>query len=253
MKPIKRPSFYKMIKEPTGVLYLANIIPAFGLLESLPKGNGQPVIVIPGLTTNDMSTIPLRSFLKFKGFSCYGWNHGFNINYTQKLEDSLIKYVKKISAKHGQKVALIGWSLGGVTARILAWKVQDYVSQIISIGAPFRGLNGGTNVDWWFQIVSGQKIKDINRVWAAESESQPAVISTSIYTKNDGMVSWQHCIDEEEGAITQNIEAGSNHLGLGMNPAVWTIINNRLNQDIENWEHYDVSNLKDVRAAAFIK
>ncbi|MEZ5023085.1 MAG: hypothetical protein R2728_07470 [Chitinophagales bacterium] len=31
--------------------------------------------------------------------------------------------------------------------------------------------------------------------------------STSIYSKNDGMVSWQYCIDWETGPQTQNIES----------------------------------------------
>ncbi len=253
MGTIKKPPLYKMFLEPTGILQLVNIVPAFGVLESLPDGNGQPVIVIPGLTTNDMSTLPLRKFLKFKNFNSYGWDQGFNLTYTQKLEDKLIDYVKKISDQHGEKVALIGWSLGGMTARVLAWKVLDYASQVISIGAPFRGLRGGSNVDWWFEIVSGQKIQDFNPVWADEASKQPAIPSTSIYTKGDGMVSWQYCMDEEEGPITQNIEAGTNHLGLGMNPYVWTVIVDRLHEDLNNWKHFDTNIFHDIDAVTLLK
>ena len=43
-----------------------------------PRGDGHPVLVLPGLITSDRSTVPLRSFLKSKGYDVHGWEHGRN-------------------------------------------------------------------------------------------------------------------------------------------------------------------------------
>ena len=236
---INRPPFYKMFTEPLGVLAIRKVVPYHHELKALPKANGQPVIVVPGLTTNNASTTIIRTFLKSKGFKVYGWDQGFNINYTQKVENKLIRQIKRVSEKHGQKVALIGWSLGGITVRIAAWKAMDYISQIISLGAPFKGLRkGATNVDWWFQLITGQKVEDFNPTWLKQAEEQPLVPSTSIYSRKDGMVAWDTCIDSEEGPITQNIEVSSNHLGFGFDPEVWMIVYDRLIQDPYDWKPY---------------
>ncbi|MEZ5006587.1 MAG: alpha/beta fold hydrolase [Chitinophagales bacterium] len=243
---IKVPSVKRLLLEPLGVSELVNVIPAWSLMESLPRGNGEPVMVVPGLTTNDLSTKIVRSFLNYKGFTAYGWELGFNLTYNEKLEKKLIARVDELYEKHQQKITLIGWSLGGITIRILAKHAPEKIKQVISLGAPFTNIKGKTYVSWWGSLVARQRVKNFNEVWTREAAEQPLMPSTSIYSKNDGMVSWQYCIDWETGPKTQNIEVYCNHLGFGMTPTVWAILVDRLLQSEENWQLFDESKLIDI-------
>ena len=94
---IKLPKIHRLFLEPLGVSELVNIIPAKHILDSLPHGDGQPVMIIPGLTTNDWSTKIIRTFLQSKGFNVYGWGQGINVRYTQDLEDRLSRRIDEIS------------------------------------------------------------------------------------------------------------------------------------------------------------
>ena len=243
---IKLPSIARMIAEPFGLTELVNVIPAWGILESLPNGNGEPVMVIPGLTTNDISTTIVRKFLKFKGFNVYGWELGVNIKYSDSLEEKLIKRIDDIYQKHQQKVSIIGWSLGGITMRLLAKHEPKNIKQLIALGAPVAKITGATNVTWWYQLLTQEKTEDFNQQWAKDISAKPTMPSTSIYSKTDGMVSWEYCMDWETGPQTQNIEVLCNHLGFGMTPTVWYILVDRLRQPEDNWQHFDITRLEKI-------
>jgi pimeloyl-ACP methyl ester carboxylesterase len=247
---IKVPTFGRLFKEPLGISELINIVPAWPLLEALPPGDGQPVMVIPGLTTNDISTKIIRTFLKSKNFNAYGWGLGVNIKYTEELERRMIERVDSIAQKHGRKVALIGWSLGGITIRLLASHAPEHIAQLISLGAPFTNVTGRTHVSWWYRLLAGESVKDFRPEWLNELPVQPSMPSTSIYSKTDGMVSWEYCIDWDTGPQTQNIEVYCNHLGFGMNPVVWMIVHDRLRQDTNNWQLFDESKIAEFEETA---
>ena len=249
---IKLPKLHRLFLEPFGVTELVNVIPAWGLLERLPSGDGQPVMIVPGLTTGDWSTTIIRSFLSSKGFNVYGWDQGLNIRYTEDLENRLAQRVEEIATKHGRKVTLIGWSLGGLTIRIFAKNHPDHVRQVISLGGPFKNLKGKSYVTWWYELLARERVEDFNPEWEAAAASVPDLPSTSIYSRADGMVSWEYCMDWETGPITQNIEVKCNHLGFGMNPTVWQIVHDRIIQDEDDWQLFDTSTLADIEAAAIL-
>ena len=47
-------------------------------LRKLPRGDGHPVLVFPGLGANDFTTRPLRRFLASCGYVTHPWGQGFN-------------------------------------------------------------------------------------------------------------------------------------------------------------------------------
>lgn len=247
---IKLPTFGRLLREPLGVSELINLIPARKMLDALPPGEGQPVMVIPGLTTNDLSTHIIRTFLRSKNFNAYGWGLGINIRYSEGLERKLAERIDRISQKHGQKVALIGWSLGGITMRLLAKHLPDNIAQLIALGAPFSGIKGKTYVSWWYELLAGESINDFREDWVREIAEQPEMPSTAIFSKSDGMVSWEYCVDWKTGPKTQNIEVQCNHLGFGMNPVVWMIVHDRLRQDPEHWQLFDESRIPEWEATS---
>ncbi|MEL6823403.1 MAG: alpha/beta hydrolase, partial [Calditrichota bacterium] len=140
--------------------------------------------------------------------------------------------------KHQQKVTLIGWSLGGVFSRELARAHPDLVRQVITLGSPFGGITEVNNVTWLYERLSGREVKQLDEELVKEILQPPPVPTTAIYSKFDGVVQWQHCMESTEGPQTQNIEVLGSHFGLGHNPLVLEVITDRLSQPVDKWKKY---------------
>lgn len=208
-----------------------------------PRGNGQPVLVLPGLTTSDRATIALRRFLRSKGFAAYGWEQGRNFGPLPGVEEGLISRVNELADKHGEKVSLVGWSLGGLYARQLGKIMPERVRQVISLGSPFRGDPRASNAWRVYQMASGQTVEDGERHMGGALSKAPPVPTTAIYSKTDGICAWQNCI-EAETDIAENIEVKASHCGLGHHPAAVFAIADRLAQPEGEWQKFDRSGFK---------
>ena len=60
---------------------------------------------------------------------------------------------------------------------------------------------------------------------------------TAVYTKADGVVAWQTCI-QEDGDRRENVEVHGSHCGLGHNPAALWVVADRLAQPAGSWEPF---------------
>jgi hypothetical protein len=74
------------------------------------RGNGQPVIVLPGFGAKDFTTARLRAFLAMQGFSARPWPCGANIGPAPNVLLRAERDIAEMAARHG-KVALVGISL----------------------------------------------------------------------------------------------------------------------------------------------
>lgn len=190
-------------------------------------GNGHPVLVIPGLFGNDMIMIPMRKFLRRLGYTPYKWGLGIN---TAKPEDidALLEKVDILHQKHQEKISIIGWSLGGIYAREVAKRKPDKVRQVITTGSPFGGIENPNNVAWVLRLLKG-KVENFWDKALLDSVCEPTpVLTTSIYSKTDGMVRWQDCMSKAEDGLHRNVEAGSSHLGMPYNISILKVIAERL-------------------------
>lgn len=206
-----------------------------------PKGDGHPVIIFPGLGTTDSSTHYIRNFLSNLGYTTYPWGMGRNYGPRQGLDKLLSELDKKIiavsEAHAGQKVSLIGWSLGGIYARELSRRNITLVRQVITLGTPFNGNAGETNATMLYEILSGDKSHK-NPNLMKELSAPLSVPFTSIYSKTDGVVHWG-CSIADQGTQYENIEIpGASHLGLGHNPISMYVVANRLAQADGTWQPY---------------
>lgn len=239
-KQIKKPSVFRLISEAGwAVMELGAFKLTKPLLRRLGTGDGHPVLILPGFMASDFSTSPLRHLLNEIGYTAYGWEMGRNYGSPQYILYGVRK-LEKIFAENGNKrVSIIGWSLGGVYAREIAKERPDLVRQVITLGSPFAGLVKPNNAAWLYNIVSGgKKVKDIPSEFLEGLPEPPPVPTTAIYTKGDGVVSWQYCLEQEEGPQRQNIQVKGSHCGLGHNPVVLSIILDRLAFKKQEWRRY---------------
>ncbi len=223
---------------------LGGFVASLPLLTALaPRGDGHPVLVLPGLVTSDRSTVPLRSFLKGRGYATYGWALGRNYGPLPGFEDKMLDRVKKLADKHGRKVSLVGWSLGGIYARQLAKMLPDEVRGVITLGSPFNGDPRATNAWKLYEFTSGHKVDDRERHMGGAISDSPPVPTTAIYSRSDGICAWQNCV-ENDLPHTENIEVEASHCGLGHHPAVVYAVADRLAQPEGAWKKFDRSGFK---------
>ncbi|MEL6674927.1 MAG: alpha/beta hydrolase [Bacteroidota bacterium] len=243
---VERPSLFWFFTE--GGRALAEYgfsVPYRTFRASSNKGDQHPVLVLPGFMASDTSTAPLRRFLDQSGYTSYGWELGRN---TAKLAfiELLEKQLEALYEKHQEKISLIGWSLGGIYARQIAKSKPHLVRQIVTLGSPFKGVREPNNVAWIYDLITPKK--QASEIGAALSEDIPLpapVPTTAIYTKEDGIVPWQLCLEDED-QLHQNVQVRGSHFGLGVNPAVLEIIADRLQYTQANWVHFREPNfIKD--------
>ena len=182
-------------------------------LRRLPVGDGHPVLVLPGFSAGDRSTSALRSLLKDLGYRTYSWGLGPNMGPSTRVREGLARRLDH-AFRRREPVSIIGWSLGGIYARELARTRPDQVRQVITLGSPIQ---------------------------MAEADSSPrqplTVPATSIYSRTDGVVSWQASLIRRTD-IGENVRVVGSHCGLGHNPAAIAVIADRLAQPSGTWSHF---------------
>ena len=207
---------------------------------ALPRGDGHPVVLFPGLAADRRSTAPLQDFCESLGYTAYDWGRGFNTGPQGDVDvwiDELAQHIRELTRTHEQSMSLVGWSLGGIYAREVAKKLSGRVRQIITIGTPFAGTPEQTHVTWAYRLVNGQTPL-VDEALMARLRTAPDVPNTSIFSRSDGVVAWQACIQEPTGDHTENIEVDGSHCGLGWNKDVLSIIADRLRQPENAWQRH---------------
>ena len=223
-----------LLLESRALLEFLALVPAYPLLRRAPKGDGHPVLVLPGLMASDFSTRALRRFLRERGYAAHGWNLGRNVGPTPESTAGMVARFADLRQRYGRKLSLIGWSLGGIYGRELARRFPDDVRQVITLASPFRDLEAN-NVPARFRQ---RRQPHPNEAALRQLVAMPlSVPMTAIYSRTDGITAWQKCI-EEPGPMRENIEVESSHLGIGHNPVVLLTIADRLAQPEGKWKPF---------------
>jgi len=209
---------------------------AWPWLHLAPRGDGHPVLVLPGLVATDGSTRMLRDFLAGRGHAVHGWGLGRNLGPRAGVEEAMLAMLDKLHAESGRRVSLVGQSLGGVYARALAAQRPDAVRNVISLGSPITGHPRASNAWRLYEFASGQSSHDPLR-W--ERVTRPlGMPATSIYSRSDGVVAWQTSIGKE-APNAENIEVVSSHIGMAVHPAVLFAVADRLAQPEGAWQPFE--------------
>src|SRR3954464_15918770 len=110
---LRPPSRTLMFLEGRAISELGAFLGALPLLSLAPRGDGHPVLVLPGLVASDISTRPLRSFLKTRGYAVSGWGQGRNLGLREGVRDSMGALRREMSDSSGRKSTLLCWTPTG--------------------------------------------------------------------------------------------------------------------------------------------
>ncbi len=163
-----------------------------------------PVIVLPGLGTNDVSTLPLRWYLSRIGHRVVGWQLGVHRLPVETALRAFVPRLESFADTAGRDVTLVGWSLGGVVAREAARRRPDLVAQVITLGSP-----------------SGRPPRAVPA--GAADRDDITVPVTSIFSRGDRVVGWRSSVDRVTPGAS-NIEVSGGHAALGLDPVVWRVV-----------------------------
>jgi pimeloyl-ACP methyl ester carboxylesterase len=179
------------------------------LLAGAPRGDGHPVVVLPGLGASDRSTRPLRWFLDRLGYRTHGWGLGRNTGLSRRTSAALDDRLADLVDDQRRPASLVGWSLGGVYAAQLADHAPHRVRSVVTLGSPHVG-------------------------WSRLPVDVPM---TSVYSRSDSIVPSRASVLPPRPHY-ENVEVRGSHLGLGHNPAVLVVVADRLSQPEGAWRPF---------------
>jgi pimeloyl-ACP methyl ester carboxylesterase len=213
------------------------LLAARPLRHSLPRGDGHPVLVLPGLLADDFSTRVLRGELRHLGYRAHGWRLGRNIGPTARAVDGMDRRLTELADRYDQPVSVIGWSLGGIFGRELARRAPDQVRQVITLGSPFRlARKDQSRANRAFERYAHLHVEHLSLPLERDGVGLP-VPTSSLFSPYDGIVSWRCCLNPP-GPQAENIRIPSSHLGLGHHPAAIYAIADRLAQPADRWQPF---------------
>jgi pimeloyl-ACP methyl ester carboxylesterase len=240
MSQLRPPGLGLLLAEIRGIFELNASLLLSPLLMRAPKGDGHPVLTLPGFLANDLSMAPMRRYLKELGYDAHAWNMGRNIGGISRMRTALRERLAGIHESSGRKVSLVGWSLGGVYARDLALQAPQLVRYVVTLGSPFANDVRATNATRLFEALSGEAVDHDPELREAISGDLP-VPTTSIYSRADGVVNWRTCLLRPSNTA-ENIEVYlASHVGLGVNPAALWAVADRLAQPEGQFRQFDRS------------
>lgn len=191
---------------------LARAWRAFGSLAARGPADGPKLMVIPGFLATDRTTLGLQRALADGGFRVIGWGMGLNRGVTEATVDSIAERVERFGA--GEKVILVGWSLGGLYARVVAQERPELVAKVVTLGSPFSGDRRLNNNVWrLYELVAGHPVNapPIEKDPAAK----PPVPTLALWSRRDGIVSVAGARGAP-GERDSELEVDCSHMGFGV-------------------------------------
>lgn len=231
------PPWQLLLLESRAPLERAVLRSSRNLLRRAPRGDGHPVLVVPGFTGSDVSTADLRAFLDGQGFAARDWGQGRNVGLLPGLLDRLTERLDAIHADDGRRVSIVGYSLGGLFAREIAKRRPAATRAVVTLASPFAGPPRANRVWHIYEAASGHSLDQVTPEESAALAIAPPCPTTSIFSRSDGVVNWRACL-QEPGGQTENLEVVSSHLGLRHHPLALLAICDRLAQPEGGWRPF---------------
>ena len=237
---LRPPGLGLLLAEVRGIFEFNASLMLSPFLMSAPRGDGHPVLTLPGFLASDVSMAPMRRYLTELGYDPQAWRMGRNTGGLARVRMALRSRLAEIHQSTGRKVSIVGWSLGGIYARDLALHAPEMVRYVVTLGSPFANDVRATNATRLYEALSGETVGSDPAHLQALAGDLP-VPTTSIYSRADGIVNWRTC-RLRPSDTSENIEVHlASHVGLGVNPAALWAIADRLAQGEGQFSQFDRS------------
>jgi triacylglycerol lipase len=207
----------------------------------VPRGDGSAVVIIPGFLGTDLYLMELHGWLERIGYRPYFSGIGINAECPNLLvQRRLNQTIEKALMETERRIHLIGHSLGGVIARAVAGQRPDDVASVITLAAPFRGTATNRAVIHATEAIRQRILQEHGRgvlpecytgrctcsfVDSLRRDISDSTFETAIYTRDDGIVDWRHCMTKNPQV---DFEVPGTHIGMAFNPSVYNIVADRL-------------------------
>jgi triacylglycerol lipase len=217
-------------------LELARLVCDPTFLHPRRQAGAPPVLLVPGLLAGDTSLAVLHGWLRRRGSRTSSARMWLNVDCAERAVGRLEVYLWKLAEGTRRHVVVIGQSRGGELARVLAVRNPDVVSTLVMLGSPvLEPLSVGPAVLCALRSVA--RLGDLGvpgmfsmrcadgECCAAFRENlreplTPDVRAVAIYSRSDGIVSWQACLDPS----ARQVEVDSSHTGMSVNLAVYRVL-----------------------------
>lgn len=237
------------VLELRALLELAVLPWSLPVLATAPRGDGHPVLLLPGFMGSEVSLIGLEVFLRNRGYAAETWGLGRNVGFHAKHATALEQKIRHLHHKTGRKVSLVGWSLGGVFALYGAHQVPECVRSVVTLGSPVtvdpEGSASPPLVKAMYRLIAhpmGPAAHALQpRAKKLRGRQTLPVPLSCLYSLGDGVVPPQEATVEGDPALHENIRVPGSHIGLGFNAVVLWIVADRLSQPEGAWQRFQPS------------
>lgn len=152
-----------------------------------PAQHPRVVILLPGFGTGPARMRYMAGQLERAGHRVKRWGLGHNLGPTSETLDLLGARIADVHARFGQKVVLVGWSLGGVFAREVAKLHPDHVAKVVTMGSPFSHSPYSNNMWRTYQVVAGHRVEA--PPFDGNLRVKPPVETVAFWSPRDGVIS----------------------------------------------------------------
>jgi pimeloyl-ACP methyl ester carboxylesterase len=215
-------------------------------LLTAPKGDGHPVLLLPGFMADEFSLLALKLFLTNRGYDVQTWGFGRNVGFQRRHASALEQKIRYLHHQSGRKISLVGWSLGGVFALYGAHQAPECVRSVVTLGSPVSidpaGSKSPAIVRALYRLIAHPMGPNVHSMQPRakklrERASLPMPI-TCLYSRSDGVVPPQEATIDGDPALHENVRVAGSHSGLGFNAMVMCILADRLAQPEGDWHPF---------------
>lgn len=193
----------------------------------VPRGDGRPVLLIPGFLAGDWTMRVMHAWLGRIGYSAHLSGILLNVHHSERMLSGLRRRVAAIGKQTESRVTLVGHSRGGLLAKVLAQRKPEDIEQVVALGSPladWTDLAAITHhavgvVRTANELAYGRKLNVEGR-FTYDLKLPPSVPTTSIYTKADDVVNFRSCLRPDIPAIP----VWGTHNGLTVNPEAYRVL-----------------------------
>jgi pimeloyl-ACP methyl ester carboxylesterase len=242
------PHLLHSLTEWRALLELAALPYTVPWLMTAPRGDGHPVLLLPGFMADEGTLAPLKLFLRQRGYDVQSWGFGRNVGFQPQHASALEQKLRYMHHQSGRTVSLVGWSLGGVFALYAAHQASECVRSVITLGSPVSvdaaaGSRSPALVKALYRLIAHPQGPNAHSLQPRakklrERQSLPVPMSC-IYTLSDGVVPPQEATIDGDPARHENIRVPGSHTGLGFNAMVFYIVADRLAQAEGAWRPFN--------------